>query len=626
MYPIFYKNIFNFNVFYSKVEVHDRKINKIIYKNSNCFFEKFNIWNDIVYNYVKPLKKFEKCKKIHDKKYYKFFNEVITVMKDDLHCYCSCMYTKNSFELNATQYILIEESIKLNCDIFHLRCYNLSGKIIYDDVYFHINKLYKIPKESTPFLEKNFSIPIRNKRYDVHIYVIDSLSHYHALRALPKTRKFLKEKFNGIEMEYLNAIGADSRHNAYGFLLNKQNIDVDDFFFLSKTKKSDFGDLDLCKIHLDNKTYIQEYYRRMGYVTLSAEDFEHSGIFNYPECVGFKKEPGHHTLKPLQVLSLHPIMSKLVKDKFEEKCYHHGFHMMDYMSDFLQKYENNIKMSLIWQTNLLHDEINPIFAADETFYKFLKKNEKHYKNSFNILMGDHGYKMSSFSLSDIGRYEQKNPYFLITIPEELRSNKQLIKNLKENSKKHISHFDIYATLLDILTNAAKDGFKMLDKQRKFPIKNDTIKGLSLLRPLPYYNRTCYEMFIPPQYCLCKPKFELLPSSMVKERDNIEKNFIKALNNKLILGNLTDKCSEMKLDRSEKFTIQFARNGNSKIVYQVDAVTIPGKARYQAMMNKNFEILNNEIIRFSVYKHQAEPCEKTSFYRIYCYCKSLLTNV
>uniref|UniRef100_A0A0K0F047 Sulfatase domain-containing protein n=1 Tax=Strongyloides venezuelensis TaxID=75913 RepID=A0A0K0F047_STRVS len=544
-------------------------------------------------------------------------------MKDDSHCFCSCMYTKNEFSLNATQYVYIKGSFKLNCDIFHLRCYNLLGNIIYEDVHFHINKLDKIPKESTPFLKENFSIPKNNKRYDVHIYVIDSLSYYHALRALPKTRKFLKEKLNGVEMEYLNVIGADSRLNAYGFLLNKQNMNVDDFFSLSKTKKSDLGDLDLCKLYLDNKTHIQEYYRRMGYVTLGAEDYENGGIFVYPECFGFKKEPAHHTLKPLQVLSIHPIMSKLVKDKFEEKCYHHGFHMMDYMSDFLKKYENRIKMTIIWQTNIIYGNLNSIFAADEIYYKFFKKNIKYYNNSFSILMGDHGDKMDFFSLTDIGRYERKNPYFIITIPEDLRSNDQLINNLRENSKKHISHFDIYATLLDILTNAHKDGFKMLEKQKQFPIKNDEIKGLSLLRPLPNYNRTCYDMSIPRQYCLCKPTFELLPSSMTEERNKIEKSFIKALNNKLVEGNLTEKCTEMKLDTSEKFVIKFARVENLKIVYKMYAVTFPGKAKFYAKMDNNFKILNNEIIRLDVYKKQAEPCVKYSNYIQYCYCKSLL---
>uniref|UniRef100_A0A0N5BUP9 Uncharacterized protein n=1 Tax=Strongyloides papillosus TaxID=174720 RepID=A0A0N5BUP9_STREA len=239
-------------------------------------------------------------------------------------------------------------------------------------------------------------------------------------------------------------------------------------------------------------------------------------------------------------------------------------------------------------------------------------------------MGDHGDKTDIFSLTDIGKYERKNPYFIITIPEELRFNEQLIKNLKENSKKHISHFDIYATLLDILTNAPKDGFKMLDKQKKFPIKSDTIKGLSLLRPLPNYNRTCYDMNIPRQYCLCKPKFEFLPSFMAKERVKIEKSFIKALNNKLVEGNLTEKCTEMKLDRSEEFLIKFARVENSKIVYKIYAVTFPGKAKFYAKMDDNFKILNSEIIRLDVYEKQAEPCVRYSNYIQYCYCRTLLS--
>uniref|UniRef100_A0A0N5BUQ0 Sulfatase domain-containing protein n=1 Tax=Strongyloides papillosus TaxID=174720 RepID=A0A0N5BUQ0_STREA len=142
----------------------------------------------------------------------------------------------------------------------------------------------------------------------------------------------------------------------------------------------------------------------MGYVTLSAEDYAYGGIFNYPECVGFKKETAHHTLKPLKVLLTHPIMSKLIKDKFKRKCYHHGFHIMDYMKDFLQKYKNNIKMSLMWQTNIIYGNLNNIFAADEIYYKFFKENEKYYKNSFSILMGDHGDKTDIFSLTDIGKY------------------------------------------------------------------------------------------------------------------------------------------------------------------------------------------------------------------------------
>uniref|UniRef100_A0A0N5BJS6 DNA-directed DNA polymerase n=1 Tax=Strongyloides papillosus TaxID=174720 RepID=A0A0N5BJS6_STREA len=378
MNSIFFKNIAYFNIF-DDIDVYDKKISKYIHENDYCFFENFNIWNDIVNDHIKPQKKFKKCKKIDDNKYYRLVDEVITVKRKDLLCFYGCKYPKDDFNINVSSYVYINQSYKLDCDIFHFRCYNRSNAIIYDDVYFHINKLSKIPKESTPFLEENFSIPINNKRYDVHIYVIDSLSYYHALRALPKTRKYLKENFNGVEMEYLNAIGGSSRLNAYGFLLNKQNMDVDDFFSYEKTKKNDFGDSDSCEVALDNQTFIQEYYKKMGYVKLSAEDYEPGGIFSYVNCTGFKKEPPHHTLKPFQILSKQIELGKVIENKFKRKCYHHGFHIIDYMSDFLQKYENNLKMTLIWHSNLLHDEINPIFTADETFYKSITKRNKKKK-------------------------------------------------------------------------------------------------------------------------------------------------------------------------------------------------------------------------------------------------------
>uniref|UniRef100_A0A0N5CE31 DUF1919 domain-containing protein n=1 Tax=Strongyloides papillosus TaxID=174720 RepID=A0A0N5CE31_STREA len=261
------------------------RIKEFTYKNSYCLFEKFNIWNDIVHDHIIPQKQFEKCKKIHDNKYYTLIDGVITVTRKDLLCFYGCKYPKNDFKITFGPYIYINKPFKLDCDIFHFRCYNTSNAVIFDDVHFHVKKLSKIPKESTNFLKEDFSIPINNKRYDVHVYVIDSLSYYHALRALPKTRKFLKEKFNGVEMEYLNVIGGNSRPNAYGFLLNKQNMDVDDFFSYEKTKKNDFGDLDSCEVALDNQTFIQEYYRKMGYVTLSAEDYDSGGVFSYLNCV-----------------------------------------------------------------------------------------------------------------------------------------------------------------------------------------------------------------------------------------------------------------------------------------------------------------------------------------------------
>ncbi|CEF60646.1 Protein of unknown function DUF229 family and Alkaline phosphatase-like, alpha/beta/alpha domain and Alkaline-phosphatase-like, core domain-containing protein [Strongyloides ratti] len=571
---------------------------------------------------MKPRTKFENCQKKYVNNFYEIIDGIIYIKKENVNCSVSCKYPKNDFDMTSGPYLIINISTPIDCDVFHIYCLDQSKSKVFEDINFHIRKIENITKEETPFLEESFKNTTQKQLYDVNIYILDSLSFYHASRALIKTRKYLKEKLNGVEMKYLNIIGENSRPNAYGFLLNKQKSDVIDIFNVNTAKKNDFGSEDSCRTPLDNTTFIQEYYRRMGYVTLNAEDFFHAGMFNWPDCVGFKQTPVHYSLRPLQVLAKDKNLSSIVKNMFEKKCYTRGFHLMDYMSEFLDKYENKLKMSLVWHTNLLHDGMSDLFASDEIFYDYFQKNEKHFNKSFNIFMGDHGFRLSTYQTTDIGGHEHKNPYFIITVPNELKSNKELMDNLRENSNKHISHFDVYATLIDLLTNAPNDNFEMLNKQKKFPIVNDTIKGSSLLRPIKG-NRSCYEMYIPPQFCLCTPKFELLPKNMVEIRNKLSECFIKGLNNKIIVGNLTDKCAKMKLDENETFMVNVARSGDTGVVYKVDAVTTPGKAMYQALIDKNCNIIKDEITRVNVYKDQAEVCEKKSNYRKYCYCKSLL---
>lgn len=50
----------------------------------------------------------------------------------------------------------------------------------------------------------------------------------------------------------------------------------------------------------------------------------------------------------------------------------------------------------------------------------------------------------------IGDTEIKNPMMYFSVPHWLRSNMALMKNLKENSEKLLTHYDTYATLIDIM--------------------------------------------------------------------------------------------------------------------------------------------------------------------------------
>uniref|UniRef100_A0A0N4Z3C7 Sulfatase domain-containing protein n=1 Tax=Parastrongyloides trichosuri TaxID=131310 RepID=A0A0N4Z3C7_PARTI len=620
MFSIF-RNETNFNI-YSKETFKQYNTTNIDY----CIFTKYDIWDKKIFKYISPASELEVCEKKYVNDYYKINDGILVLTKLALENICtySCQYPKNDFEINSGPQILIKNEVKLDCDVFYFVCKDTSEKILFEDVAFHIRKIDKFQKEKAYFLNPKFNIPKKNKKYDVHIYVIDSLSNFHAKRALRKTRKYLLEKFEAIEMEYLNVIADNSRPNAYGFLLNKQEIDVVDYFGLKKIKYNDFGNVSSCEFVIDNTTYIQEYYRKMGYVTMKAEDFFYAGAFNWPNCTGIINSPAYHSLRPFQVLRYNSPVQNVAEELYKNKCYNNGFYLHEYMEKFLNKYKNKLKMSLVWHTNILHDSLDNIFSGDKLFETFYKNNAHHFDNSFHILMGDHGFRLSEYISTDIGGYEQKNPYFLISLPKPLRKNKKLIEILKLNKYNHISHLDVYATLIDILTNAPNDNYGDWDKQKNFPIINDKVKGLSLLRPLPSKNRTCYDMFIPPQYCMCTPKFTLLPMYNTKERNELKKNFIAALNNKIVIGNLTEKCAEMKIDESEIFTVKVARNENQETIYEVDIVTQPGKAIYRSMFDKNFKSIRDEIIRMNVYKDQAEVCEKTSDYRKFCYCKSLLS--
>jgi hypothetical protein len=47
--------------------------------------------------------------------------------------------------------------------------------------------------------------------------------------------------------------------------------------------------------------------------------------------------------------------------------------------------------------------------------------------------------------------ESNNPFLGLIVPKSLRSNRNLMDQLNANSKKLISHFDLYATLLEVDT-------------------------------------------------------------------------------------------------------------------------------------------------------------------------------
>jgi hypothetical protein len=64
-------------------------------------------------------------------------------------------------------------------------------------------------------------------------------------------------------------------------------------------------------------------------------------------------------------------------------------------------------------------------------------------------MGDHGGRVGDIRNTEVGEFEENNPFLFVILPEILRSNKDLIDQLQINSKTILSHYDLYATFLEI---------------------------------------------------------------------------------------------------------------------------------------------------------------------------------
>lgn len=66
-------------------------------------------------------------------------------------------------------------------------------------------------------------------------------------------------------------------------------------------------------------------------------------------------------------------------------------------------------------------------------------------------MGDHGGRTGRVRQTLVGELEDNNPFFTISLPKHLRDNTDITTQLYKNSKELITHYDLYATFLEIAT-------------------------------------------------------------------------------------------------------------------------------------------------------------------------------
>nr|CDJ93091.1 Protein of unknown function DUF229 domain containing protein [Haemonchus contortus] len=401
-----------------------------------------------------------------------------------------CLFPNKDSEIIEGNFRELPTNSSFECDIIETECnregYNETEHYLHMQIY-----------ENETLKSQTSSLP------NVYMIVIDSTSTFMVKRSLPKTLQFLKNNLGAVQMNFLNKVGDNSRPNGFPLLFGKSIEKVDR---VGRTpEEPDWNNTEICNEWLDEYPYILEEYKKKGYKSLAAVDYS-KGIMYYQFCKGLRRKEADHLYRPFDI--------QMHKKSYTEKllgatCGESHLYMLQFLEMFMNAYTGIPKISLVWLTGLAHDTVYSLYHTDDHFLKFFTNNQKNLENSFLFFFGDHGPRYSGIHNVRLGRYENRNPFFLMALPKRIQ-NTAVHEELRAKSMQLMTHFDIHATLNDILHYQPHLKYSDTTERRMLSIS----KGSSLLRKW-QGPRNCQTLPIPFDYCICQYEKKNVTNELIR---------------------------------------------------------------------------------------------------------------
>uniref|UniRef100_A0A7E5A299 Sulfatase domain-containing protein n=1 Tax=Panagrellus redivivus TaxID=6233 RepID=A0A7E5A299_PANRE len=577
----------------------------------NCELPHLNPWDPSISKYLKPNTKKKSCKSTF-KLLTKLEKGVLTKTLNDSKTTCSyrCLHPVNDYTLKYGDWQNITDTATPACDIVETKCFKndaSSNAPFYEFMHAQIYRNDTAKPDERP------------KHPDVHVIIIDSVSHSQFVRALPRTYHELIANYEAIPFPHLNKIAVNSRPNALAMFLGKSHRNIEKSP-MSVGYSSDFKGGADCKKGLDDDQWVGKFFKQSGYRTLISDDWA-LGTFNWPNCKGFMRKATDHVMKPFQLRSRG---KKFYNKKIDENvyggvCKESYETIMDYLDKFIEVYPDKPKFSITWSIDIAHNDNNQLYHADGYYHNFFRKNEAKLNNSFVFVMGDHGLRFGGIRNTQIGEIEDNNPFLLLSLPWSLRRNAQTMSTVRDNALQLITHYDLYATYVDLAQpkiNTTLNSTKLI------------VHGSSLLRPLPQ-PRTCDRLRVPFEYCMCIRTKTKLPKDNTVGKPAALK--MVAQMNQVIKTEASIKniCTPLKLNENATITVEQFKSEGSLNIYQVTYSVLPGDGKFwgyvgQASNSSDIRIISARFPRLNSYDKTAF-CAKSSAFTAYCYCKSLIKS-
>jgi hypothetical protein len=267
--------------------------------------------------------------------------------------------------------------------------------------------------------------------------------------------------------------------------------------------------------YVDNFPWIWKDFKNAGYVTQWAEDMQSIGTFQL-RMQGFRKQPVDHYMRVFY------LEAERYYSRFRRLCLgsiSRHKNMMNWLKEFFNIYSSKPKFSFIFHSETSHNYNNPLSLLDNDLLELLKylKHSGIAENTILLFMSDHGVRVNDLRQYSQGKLEERLPFFSLLMPRSFQEKYPIeMKNLRLNSRKLTTPFDIHETLKHILNFDSSSSSRSFLRGKKIP------RGISLLKNIPT-NRSCEDAQIEAHWCSCLNWIELNINSSLKFETNMNES-------------------------------------------------------------------------------------------------------
>ncbi|CAG9784250.1 unnamed protein product [Diatraea saccharalis] len=391
-------------------------------------------------------------------------------------CYQATQYIKRKNKYTKTQCEYFKNYIKADDEYVRVTCrYNL--KVIYEQFFVFATK-----KPFTVHRPHSFVKLQNDTEYNVIILGLGSISRANFHRTMRHTSKFLAER-GAVELLGYNKVAESTFLNMMPVLTGMAG---------KQLKKTCWPK---ARTTLDSCSFIWERFKDEGYYSAFIEDSNGNGILkdnNY----GFSSPPTDYYLHP----SFHETSGKNNICLGNEFIYSVS---LDHLENIIFRTKSSKLFALFWESSMSHEYLNFPMVMDDTYAAFLRNIEHsgYLNETILIVLSDSGLK-SSGGKSLGGKFlaESNLPIANIWVPQSFRSEYSVaFENLKINSGRLTTAFDIHATLIDLIDLYA---IRNPEIATRASMNYTNRRGISLFLPISG-SRTCAQSGIKKRLCACR---------------------------------------------------------------------------------------------------------------------------